>query len=198
MAGDEVNFTVVPEGGDNPYTYQWQKKDTAAANAWVDIDGTVNPTALTANLKLQNAGHSSIYVYRVKVTDHKGASAISTECTLDVDNMPNSFTIAAAKADGTAAPADTQVTGSYSTGFIVTAKQGDGDFRLTPSGVPSGTVLGELLLDNSSEATDVTLTKVSGDHWLVSPGSRAGTNTIKLSVANLPELKITCAITVAA
>ena len=75
--GQDVTFSVLPEGGKAPYSYKWYYGTTL-------IDSSVNPTAATPNLVNSAVELASAGDYKVVVSDSSGASITSNTCKLTV------------------------------------------------------------------------------------------------------------------
>lgn len=80
--GDDVTWTIIASGGSKPYAYKWYWK--GATGGYVEIDASVNPTAITASLIDHAVTAASSGTYKCEVTDAKGAVATSVESVLTV------------------------------------------------------------------------------------------------------------------
>ena len=77
QVGETASFTVVVEGGDTPYTYQWQY---ASDNmGWTNIAGWTNGQSDTLTFVIGNNEFTHHYIYRCQITDANGNTCYSDE-----------------------------------------------------------------------------------------------------------------------
>jgi LPXTG-motif cell wall-anchored protein len=82
--GEDVSFDIEVEGGNPPYTYQWQVWDEKHQK-WVDIPGFTGPVLSRKDIEKKWDGCR----FRCVVTDDEGKQIISQEVTLTVrDKVP--------------------------------------------------------------------------------------------------------------
>ena len=82
--GEDVAFDIEVEGGNQPYTYQWQVWDEEHQK-WVDIPGFTGPVLSRKDIEMKWDGCR----FRCVVTDAEGKQIISQEVTLTVrDKVP--------------------------------------------------------------------------------------------------------------
>ena len=82
--GEDVAFDIEVEGGNQPYTYQWQVWDEKHQK-WVDIPGFTRPVLSRENIETKWDGCR----FRCVITDAEGEQIISQEVVLTVrDQVP--------------------------------------------------------------------------------------------------------------
>ncbi|KPU43342.1 endoglucanase C precursor [Oxobacter pfennigii] len=108
--GQTAAFNVTAEGGDEPYSYQWESN---GGTDWEEIEGANSEVYVTSPTVISMNG----YKYRCKVTDDSNASVTSDEATLTVEEHA-SIAISAH-------PEDAEVKVGQTAAFSVTAEGGD-------------------------------------------------------------------------
>jgi hypothetical protein len=77
-AGDEVSFSVVVDGGVQPYTYQWQYMCDEFTWEVIAGDWVTGEQSDTISFKIDESEFLYHYQYRCVITDGDGNQVIST------------------------------------------------------------------------------------------------------------------------
>lgn len=77
QVGETASFTIVVDGGETPYKYQWQY--AADTMPWTDIAGWTNGQSDTLTLVVYDNEFTNHYIYRCKITDAQGDIIYSDE-----------------------------------------------------------------------------------------------------------------------
>ena len=77
QVGETASFTVAVEGGDAPYTYQWQYSSNNMN--WTNIAGWADGKTDTLTFTVYASEFEHNYIYRCQITDAKGNTYYSDE-----------------------------------------------------------------------------------------------------------------------
>ena len=154
--GNLVEFDVVSQQGNTPYSYFWEMRETSTA-AWVDaasvnnIEFNVDRTQLRVD-NIGNSDNPDQSQYRVIVTDACGISDTSTVATLTVNEVIRAElaldTICSGEGTMITAITDGATPLSYQWMF----NDGSGWIDITDNGIYSGTTAMTLTINNATTA----------------------------------------------